>query len=222
VKIVALLPMMGQSIRVPGKNLKDFAGKPLFTRVLETLVKSPSIDAVVINTDSEEIANLALQFPKVKIHERPEEICGNDVPMNKIIGNDISRMEADLYLQTHATNPLLSVESIEKGIEAFKAAKGKFDSLFTVTKMQTRLYDGQGKAVNHDPNKLINTQDLPPLFEENSNFYLFTKESFFNNGENRLGKNPMMFEINKLESLDIDQPEDFQLAELVYKLKYEI
>lgn len=221
-KIVALLPMKGQSVRVPGKNLKDFAGKPLFTRVLETLSKAPSITTVVINTDSQEIADIALKFDKVLIHERPAEICGNDVPMNKVIENDIQQVQADFYLQTHATNPLLSVDSIEKGIQALIETKGEKDSLFTVTKLQTRLYDAEGKAVNHNPAKLINTQDLPPLYEENSNFYIFTKKSFYGNNENRLGLNPMMFEINKLESLDIDNPEDFQLAEWVYKLKYDI
>ena len=215
-KIIALLPMKGNSERVPNKNLKDFNGKPLFHHVLESLQNCKSIHEVIINTDSDKIAESASIFSKVKIHQRPQEICGDFVSMNDVIANDIDNSDGDIYLQTHSTNPLLKTDTIFKAIEQFKTSKG--DSLFSVTKLQTRLYWKDGKPVNHNPEELIRTQDLPPLFEENSNIFIFTKESFVKADNKRIGLTPTMFEIDKIEAIDIDEPQDFILAETIQKL----
>ncbi len=220
-KIVALLPMKGNSERVPNKNLKEFYGRPLYHRLLDTLLASQYIDKVVINTDSENIKNDVLKnYPdNVVILNRPQEIIGDYVSMNKIIEHDINNIEADIYLQTHSTNPLLKKDSIDRAIEKMIEVieKGAHDSIFSVTKMQTRLYDAQGNPFNHNPKELLRTQDLPPLFEENSNFYIFTKESFSKADNKRIGINPLMFEIDKLESVDIDDEQDFTLAEMIFK-----
>ena len=113
----------------------------------------------------------------MKIVERPLELRGHDVSMNKIIDYDISQFPADLYLQTHSTNPLLGVETITAAIERFIKINPNKDSLFSVTRFQTRFYHENGEALNHDPAVLIKTQDLPVLYEENSCIYLFTKEA---------------------------------------------
>lgn len=220
IKITALLPMKGNSERVPNKNLKDFCGKPLYHLVLNTLLKSKYISQVVINTDSVAIEeDVQKHFDdRVILHDRPEAIQGDFVSMNKVIADDISRCQADLYLQTHSTNPLLKTESIDNAIESMLNKEKNYDSIFSVTKVQTRLYDKDGNAFNHNPNELIRTQDLPPLYEENSNFFIFTEKSFKNNGDKRIGKSPKMFEIDKLEAVDIDEPQDFIIAEALYKL----
>lgn len=215
-KIIALLPMKGNSERVPNKNLKDFNGKPLFHHVLQSLQNCKLIDEVIINTDSDKIAESASVFSKVKIHQRPQEICGDFVSMNDVIANDLDNSDGDIYLQTHSTNPLLKTDTVSQSIEQFNSSTS--DSLFSVTKLQTRLYWKDGKPVNHNPNELIRTQDLPPLFEENSNIFIFTKESFVNAGNKRIGVNPTMFEIDKIEAIDIDEPQDFILAETIQKL----
>ena len=98
----------------------------------------------------------------------------------------------------------------------------KFDSLFGATKVQTRFYDKDANPINHNPEELLRTQDLEPLYEENSNFYIFSKESFKNSNKKRIGIKPQIFEVNKLEAIDIDEPEDFILAELLYKNRDEI
>ena len=216
-KVIALLPMKGNSERVPGKNLKIFNGKPLFHYVLEALQNSSLIDQIIINTDSKEITDSASIFSKVKIHERPSRICGDFVSMNDIIENDLENSDGTIYLQTHSTNPLLRSETISKAIAKFQNSTTN-DSLFSVTKLQTRLYWEDGKPVNHNPEELLRTQDLPPLFEENSNIFIFTKESFAKADNKRIGLNPIMFEIDKLEALDIDEPQDFVLAETIHKL----
>lgn len=221
-KIVALLPMKGNSERVPNKNLKDFSGKPLYHRVMETLLSSSYINYVVVNTDSEAIkSDISKNFDdRVIVIDRPEEIIGDFVSMNTVIDCDINSVDADIYLQTHSTNPLLKKKSVDEAIEKMIALLPKkvYDSIFSVTKMQTRLYKSDGTAFNHNPEELLRTQDLEPLFEENSNFYIFTKESFSNSGKKRIGLKPFMFEIDKIEAVDIDEPQDFVIAESLYKL----
>lgn len=221
-RIIALLPMKGNSERVPNKNLKDFAGKPLYHRVMDTLIDSKYIDKVVVNTDSEVIkADLEKYFQnKVIIIDRPQEIIGDFVSMNKVIECDINQVEADIYIQTHSTNPLLKTKSLDNAIEKMmELVKDEaFDSIFSVTKLQTRLYRENGLPFNHNPEELLRTQDLEPLFEENSNFYIFTKNSFNNANQKRIGTKPFMFEIDKIEAVDIDEPQDFIIAESLYKL----
>ena len=216
--ITALLPMKGNSERVPNKNLRDFNGKPLYHVVMKSLLASKYIDKVVINTDSETIAQDAKENfgNKVTIINRPEEIQGDFVSMNEIIAYDLSKLDDEHFLQTHSTNPLLTTQTIDNAIETYFENLDKYDSLFAVTKVQTRFYDKDARAVNHNPEELLRTQDLEPLYEENSNFYIFSKESFKNSNNKRIGINPQIFEVNKLEAVDIDEPEDFILAELLY------
>jgi CMP-N-acetylneuraminic acid synthetase len=114
---------------------------------------------------------------------------------------------------THPTNPLLSADTIRRALDAFRKAQSDqcADSLFTVDKIQTRFYRADASAVNHDPDNLLRTQDLEPWFEENSNLYMFTRDSFAKTSA-RIGKNPMLFESPKFESIDIDTPEDWDFA----------
>ena len=220
-KFAALLPMKGHSERVQNKNLRDFHGRPLMYYILETLTQVDLITDVYIDTDSDIIARKALEyFPTVKIIERPQELCGDMVSMNDIINYDLSVTRADYYIQTHATNPLLTPQTLYAGCQKFLNGVGTYDSLFTVTRVQTRLYDKNGQAVNHDPNKLIRTQDLEPLFEENSNFYIFSRSSFKSNHA-RIGREPQFLEMDPLEAIDIDEESDFFLAEQLYKLRKE-
>lgn len=211
--------MKGHSERVPLKNLRDFHGKPLYHAVLNTLLSSDKIDEVIVNTDCENITrDIEANFKsRVTIRIRPEEIRGDFVSMNKIIEDDLDHSEGTVYLQTHSTNPLLKVSSINNALDRMLALKGEKDSVFSVTKIQTRFYDQEGKAINHNPKELIRTQDLPPIFEENSCFFIFTKESFAESNKQRIGVNPEMFEIDKIEAIDIDTMEDFILAEAIYK-----
>jgi len=214
----ALLPMKGNSERVPNKNIKFFNGAPLYHAIMKSLLNSKYIDKVVINTDSDVIANDAKKNfgDKVLIIDRPESIRGGDVSMNIIIDYDLHQLEGEHFLQTHSTNPLLRAETIDKAVESYFENLDEYDSLFGVTKVQTRFYDKDANPVNHNPQELLRTQDLEPLYEENSNFYIFSKDSFLKAGKKRIGLKPQIFEVNKLEAVDIDEPEDFKLAELLH------
>ncbi len=214
-KVVALLPMKANSERVKGKNFREFNGKPLFRWILDTLLEVREINQVVINTDARKILseNGLTESERVLIRDRKPEICGDMVSMNLVLADDVENVHADTYLMTHTTNPLLSAATIRSALSAFRKAHtaNTADSLFTVDKIQTRFYREDASAVNHDPNKLLRTQDLEPWFEENSNLYIFTRESFSKNNA-RIGRTPMLFESPKFESIDIDTPEDWDFA----------
>lgn len=217
-EIIALVPMKGHSERVPNKNLKIFNGKPLYHCIVNTLLKCPQIVEVCINTDSEKIKDdVKNNFDRVRTIDRPESIQGDFVSMNEVIEYDLSVIKGDYFLQTHSTNPLIKSTTISDAIHEFQDTLGNNDSLFSVTRLQTRLYWKDGKPINHKPGELLRTQDLPAVYEENSNFYIFSKDSFMAAKKKRIGLSPKMFEVNKLEAIDIDEPEDFKLAELLYK-----
>ena len=213
--------MKGHSERVPNKNLKDFHGKPLFHRVVGTLLKSQFIDTVVINTDSDEIAKNALENygNNVFIIKRPTGIQGDFVSMNNIIDYDLNSLkEHDHFLQTHSTNPLLKTTTVDRAIETYFRVinSNSNDSVFSVTRFQTRFYNEDGNPINHNPVELIRTQDLPIMFEENSNFYIFSRNSFIANDKKRIGSRPFLFEMDKIEATDIDEPSDFKIAKKLY------
>lgn len=136
--------------------------------------------------------------------------------MNEVLLHDVTQIDADWYLQTHSTNPLLSSETVTRAIETFLSKSPDYDSLFTVTRIQSRFWDKSAKPINHDPNILLRTQDLPPIFEENSNMYIFSR-SILESHNNRIGERPLMFEIDRLEAMDIDDEPDFLIAELLYQ-----
>jgi CMP-N-acetylneuraminic acid synthetase len=216
-KIAAIVPMRHSSERVPGKNYRDFAGQPLYRRIISTLLACPEISEVMIDTDSDWILDDAKSvFPFVKLYKRPEHLRDGMISMNDVLINSIEQIEADYYLQTHSTNPLLSEKTISAAIQAFALELPEHDSLFSVTRLQTRLWDSATVPINHDPDELIRTQDLEPVFVENSCLYLFSKFSLKENGH-RIGARPMMFEIDQMEAQDIDEEQDFLLAEALFR-----
>jgi len=215
-EIVAFVPMRHSSERVVGKNYRPFVGRPLYHYIVETLLNCPQISLVCIDTDSPTIMeDAAAHFPAVKVLERPAHLRDGATPMNDVLLNSVAQVPADYYLQTHSTNPLLTSETVSRAIAAF-LDQSEHDSLFGVTRLQTRLYDAEGKAMNHDPSVLLRTQDLPPVYEENSNLYLFTQK-ILEERKNRIGYNPMMFTIDRDEAWDIDEEVDFRIAELLYR-----
>lgn len=218
-KVTALVPMKGHSERVKNKNIRDFNGKPLFWYIVDALRQCASVSGIYVDTDSKFLAETVLHyFPEVIIINRPERLCGDFVSMNEIIRYDMDYIGGEYFLQTHSTNPLLERKTIEDACKKFFDCIGEHDSLFTVNRLQTRLYDKEGKPVNHNPDKLIRTQDLEPIYEENSNLYIFSRNSFQSAGA-RIGRNPIMYEMNPLESCDIDDENDFLMAELIQGLR---
>jgi CMP-N-acetylneuraminic acid synthetase len=218
-KIVALVPMRHHSQRVPGKNYRPLAGKPLYQYIIGTLVDVPEIADILVDTDSPDvIAGLWERFPSVKVIERPAHLRADEIAMNEILLHDTAQIEADFYLQTHSTNPLLKAETISQAIQSLIANYPAYDSLFSVTRLQTRLWDQLGRAINHNPAILLQTQDLPPVYEENSCIYIFRRETLLAR-RNRLGERPMMFPIDAAEAWDIDVALDFEITDFLMRRK---
>ena len=215
-RIVALVPMRHSSERVKGKNYRPLGGKPLFHHIVDTLRAVPEVSEIVIDTDSPLISeDVAAAFPEVRVLERPEHLLGGEVPMTDVLAHDISVVEGDLYLQTHSTNPLLKPATVQAGLRAFLDAGDAYDSLFSVTPLHTRLWSPAGEPLNHDPNVLLRTQDLPPVMEENSCLYLFEGELLERTGR-RIGERPLLFPIEGDEASDIDEESDWRVVEALY------
>lgn len=213
--ITALVPMRHNSQRVPGKNFRELNGKPLFHYILETLSSIPEITQILVDTDSEPVLDgIAKFFPSVKTIRRPEHLRAPEIPMNEILAYDCAQIESDFYLQTHSTNPLLGADTLRQGVQRFLRLYPEYDSAFGVTRLQTRLWDELARPINHNPAILLQTQDLPPVFEENSCFYLFTKSRLLQR-RNRIGERPLMIQVPRLEAVDIDEEADFQIAEIL-------
>jgi CMP-N-acetylneuraminic acid synthetase len=214
--IVALMPMKAHSERVKGKNFRDLLGRPLFGWMLETLLAVPAIDRVVINTDARDLLSShgIGEHPRVLVRDRRAEICGDFVSMNRVLEDDIANVPADTYLMTHTTNPLISSGTVIRALDLYQAGVREHgnDSLFSVNRLQTRFYRADGSAVNHDPANLVRTQDLEPWFEENSCLYVFSRDSFAATNA-RIGRKPILFETPRLESIDIDTQDDWNLVE---------
>ena len=207
--------MRHHSQRVANKNFRPLAGRPLFHHIIDSLLACSEITQVVVDTDSQPIMQGMQQiFPDVRILERPEYLRGDTVSMNEVLLYDTSQVESDYYLQTHSTNPLLRPQTISRSIQAFISKTPEFDSLFSVTRLQVRLWDQYGHAINHDPNVLLQTQDLPPVYEENSCLYIFSRQTLVSR-KNRLGERPLMFEIDRAEAWDIDEELDFSITEFL-------
>lgn len=209
--------MRHHSQRVPGKNYRNLAGIPLYQHIIHSLLAVPEVNEIVVDTDSPVILDgLQQHFPQVTRLERPERLRADTIPMNEILAYDTELVSADLYLQTHSTNPLLRPATISRAIQALLASYPAYDSLFSVTRLQTRLWDQLGRAINHNPAILLQTQDLPPVYEENSCIYIFSRATLLAR-RNRLGDRPLMFPIDAAEAWDIDEEIDFSIVDLLKK-----
>ena len=212
--------MKGYSERVPKKNLRLIAGRPLFHWVTEALLAATMVDEVVVDTDSDEIeAAVSEAFPEVGVHKRPAHLHGDTVPMHEVVANVALSVAHNHILQTHSTNPLLTAETIDRAIAAYLDSDD-YDSLMSVTAWQTRFFFADGRPVNHDPSVLLRTQDLEPILEENSNIYISSRARILDTGL-RVGANPMLFRIDAAEAVDIDEELDFKIAELFLEDRHE-
>ncbi|MFG0305499.1 MAG: cytidylyltransferase domain-containing protein [Phycisphaerales bacterium JB040] len=218
-RVVALVPMRHGSERVPGKNHRVLAGKRACCWVIDALLESGVIDEVLIDTDSAPIREIGEMYAgregaSVRVIDRPAHLAGGHVSMNDVIRHDLGHTDAEVVVQTHATNPMLRPETIASCVRAYRERASTNDSLFTVTRHQARFYTPEGDPLNHDPAELRRTQDLRPMYEENSCLYVFSPGSFRAAGA-RIGERPVMVELDPIEAVDLDEERDFALAEAI-------
>ncbi len=211
-RLTALVPMRHHSQRVPDKNFRPVAGRPLYAFILDTLMAANSIGRIVVDTDSPVIkAGLGEAYPEVTILDRPESLTAPETPMNEIIVWDLSQIPGEHFLQTHTTNPLLLPETVDRAAQTYFSNLPAHDSLFSVSRLQKRLWNPDGSPLNHDPRELLQTQNLPVLYEENSCVYIFQRQVMLER-INRIGAAPFMFEISADEAWDVDEPVDLDIV----------
>lgn len=210
-KVVAVVPMKLNNRRLPQKNTKCFTnGKPLCYYILSTLLKIKQIDEVYVYCSNPEIKEFIPEG--VKYLKRSESLDQDTTKMNEVLQSFAKEVYADVYVMTHTTAPFISVESIKKGIDA--VVNNGYDSSFAAKKLQDFLWK-DGVPFNYDLANIPRTQDLDPLYEETSGFYIY-KNEVMTNYNRRIGNNPYIVEIGEIESIDIDEAEDFTIADSVF------
>ena len=209
-KIVAFVPMKLNSQRVKNKNIKEFDnGKPLCTYILNTLKSVSNIDEIYVYCSDEKVKKYLPEG--IKFLKRSEKLDGQTVKINEVLKSFANDVEADYYVLTHTTAPFISKETIEKGVEIIK--EKKHDSVFTVSRIQEFMWK-DNKPFNYDLNAIPRTQDLNPLFAETCGLYIYSRDLILQKNR-RIGNNPYLLEVSKIEALDIDTEEDFFISNAV-------
>lgn len=214
-KTIAVVPMKLNNRRLPQKNTKCFTnGKPLCYYILSTLLDVEGIDEVYVYCSNPDIKEFIPEG--VKYLKRSESLDQDTTKMNEVLQCFASDVDADVYVMTHTTAPFISADSIKKGLDAVKS--GEYDSSFAAKKLQDFLWK-DGKPFNYELNNIPRTQDLDPLYEETSGFYIYKRE-VMTDLNRRIGEKPYIVEVGEIESVDIDEPEDFEIADAIFNYKF--
>ena len=210
-KVTAVVPMKLNNRRLPQKNTKCFKnGKPLCWYILSTLLKINEIEEVYVYCSNPDIKKYIPEG--VNYLKRSEDLDQDSTKMNEVLQAFAREIPSDIYVMMHTTAPFIKSSSIKKGLEA--VLSGDFDSSFAVKKLQDFLWK-DGRPFNYELDNIPRTQDLPPLFEETSGFYIY-KSNIIRNLNRRIGQKPFLVEVSEIESIDIDEPEDFKIADAIY------
>jgi len=211
-KTVAFVPIKMNNERLPGKNTKSFTnGKPLISYILETLQKVNNADELYVYCSNPQIQDY---MPAgVRFLQRDPYYDLSTTPFNQVLKSFAELVEADVYVLTHATAPFMSAQSIELGIE--KVVNGGFDSALSVSKLQEFMWKN-GQPMNYSLDNIPRTQDLEPVYTETCGLYVYKKELILNG--RRIGQNPYLIEVSKIEACDINDPIDFEIADALYQM----
>lgn len=210
-KTVAIVPMKLNNRRLPNKNTKPFTnGKPLCYYILSTLLQVHGIDEVYVYCSNPDIKEFIPDG--VKYLNRSSELDQDTTKINEVLQSFSKDVPADIYVMTHTTAPFISKESIEKGLRA--VLEGGYDSSFAAKKLQGFIWK-DGKPFNYELDKIPRTQDIEPLYEETSGFYIY-KSDVMTKLNRRIGDKPCIIEVDEIESCDIDELNDFKIADAIY------
>jgi len=214
-RVVAFVPSKGTSNRVKNKNIRLLGDKPLFLHILDTLLSCYTIDEVYLDTESQEVFDLA----KGRDHKeliRPVELASNRTDGNQLLLYEASQVtEADIYVQALPTAPFLSVDTIDKAVFALIKSR-EYDSVFAATRNKLYLWDESGKPINYDPQNIPNSFELPDTIIEAMSLYAIRREALLQK-KTRIGERPYILPVPLIESIDINTEEDFKLVEIIYK-----
>lgn len=212
-KVTAIMPIKLNNERCPGKNTRMLGGKPLMQYELDNLIKTDMCDSINVYCSDEAV----IQFlpSGVRFLKRPDYLDLPTSNFTQIFSCFTEEIDSDIYVYAHATAPFITVDTMKECIKA--VVSGEYDSAFCAVKLQDYLWKA-GEPVNFDASNIPRTQDLDPIYKETSGVYVFTKE-VFNRYRRRIGKSPFIKEVSFKESVDIDNPKDFELAEVLVNIE---
>ena len=210
-KRVAFVPIRLNSQRMERKNLRELGGRPMMTYLLESLAAAKNIDEVYVFCSNPEVEKY---LPAgVKFLRRSEELDQNTTLGREIYDAFTQEVDADIYILAHTTSPFIRTSTIEQAVDAVES--GEYDSAFSAERIQTFTW-WQGKPLNYALESVPRTQDLEPIYVETSAFFIFKKELWLKH-HRRIGFKPYIAVTDRVESMDIDNPDDFTLAEAIVK-----
>ncbi len=208
-KTVAFVPIRLNSKRVVGKNLKDLGGKPMMCYILETLTRVKDIDEVYVYCSHDEIQTY---LPKgVRFLKRPAFLDRDETLGQEIYEEFTKTIDADVYILAHTTSPFIKAETICNALH--KVTEEGYDSAFSAEKIQTFVWY-KGSPLNYELTNIPRTQTIEPIYVETSAFFIF-KRDIWKKHKQRIGFNPYIATVDKIEGIDIDWPEDFDFAERI-------
>ncbi|BDQ02886.1 cytidyltransferase [Ignavibacterium sp.] len=209
-KVAAFLPAKGSSNRIPNKNTMLLDGEPLFLRSLKKLMSIPLIDEVYLDTESFEIIELASEV-KCRILRRDVSLASNKTDGNMLFYNEVQNTDADICVQLLCTSPFIKPSTIEKGIKILLDNQ-EYDSVVAIRKEKQYLWkDGRPiYNIHHIPN----STELEDTIIESMGLYIVRRDVALQL-KRRIGDNPYLLEIDPAESIDVNWPEDFELANLI-------
>ena len=209
-KIVAVVPAKGNSDRIPSKNSQLLDGKPLFINMLEKLIKCPSIDEVWLDTDSEQFIDIASELP-IHIMKREPQLASNTTDGNALFLNEVSHIDADIYLQVLCTSPFIEIQTIEDTL-ATLINNPAYDSAVMVKKEKQYLWNNNQPS--YDIEHIPNSVDLNDTIIETMGMYIMYRDHALTL-KRRIGNNPYLIYATPIEAIDVNWTEDFQLANLI-------
>lgn len=212
-KITAVMPIKLKNERCPGKNTRMLGCKPLLQYELDNLKATQMCDSINVYCSNQDVIPF-LPYG-VDFIKRPEFLDLPTSNFTQIFSNFMSIVDSDIYVYAHATAPFITVDTMKQCIQA--VVSGEYDSAFCAIKLQDYLWK-EGEPLNFDASNIPRTQDLVPIYQETSGVYVFTKE-VFENHKRRIGKKPFIKEVSFKEAVDIDNPEDFDLAEVLVNVE---
>jgi len=221
--IISIIPARGGSKRIPKKNIKLLAGKPLIAYTIEASLNSKFINKTIVSTNDEEIAAIAKKYG-AEVIVRPQEIAGDNSSTEDALIHVIEELEKQGQQISHVvllqpTSPLRKTEDIDKGINL--ALETNSDSVLSVCEIQHHYLTGEFKeeAYSLDYSKRPFSQTMPKKYRENGAIYI-TKKNLLTKNKNRLGGKIKAIVMNEIDSIDIDEIYDFELIEKIIKGDY--
>ena len=216
-KNLALIAVRKGSERIKNKNIKNFCKSSLLEIKVKQAIKCQLIDEVVVSTDCQEMMSISRSLG-ARVLKRPSYYTSSTVAMNEVYEYLASSVECENIIYLHVTSPLLKDKTLESCISKFEAISNTdYDSLATVETIKKYLWHN-GSPVNYDPNFHPRSQDLPTYYSLNFAVNIIKRQKMIMR-KNIVGDLFYPYELDEIESVDVDNKIDFDIAEFLYRRK---